>query len=42
MFIEKYKMKEWTILLKNYSILNMPFNIDVLFADKFYIRLQQI
>jgi len=42
MFIEEYKMKEWIILLKNYSVLNMPFNIDVLFAGKFYIRLQKI
>ena len=41
-FLEENKMKERTILLKIYFILNTPFNIGILFAGKSYIHLQQI
>jgi hypothetical protein len=41
-FLENYKMKERTILLKICFVLNILFNIDILFAGKPYIHLQQI
>jgi hypothetical protein len=41
-FLDENKMKERTILLKIYFVFNIPFNIDVLFAGKPYIHLQQI
>tara|TARA_B110000438_G_C15600852_1_gene557903 strand:+ start:661 stop:807 length:147 start_codon:yes stop_codon:yes gene_type:complete len=41
-FLEENKMKERTILLKIYFVLNIAFNIDILFAGKPYIHSQQI
>jgi hypothetical protein len=41
-FLDENKMKEQTILLKIYFVINIPFNIDFLFAGKPYIHLQKV
>ena len=41
-FLEENKIKERTILLKIYFVINIPFNIDFLLTGKPYIHLQKI
>lgn len=41
-FLDENKMKERTILLKIYFVLNIAFNIDILFAGKPYIHSQKV